>query len=164
MSNSEAHIEITFKAYQNSCEITTWYAVTPEQECAWKLWLAGQATAPSDEAVDAWLDKNEAKLDRADGPAVVMKFSDGSRIEEWWVNDNLHRVGGPAVLEINANGSGREHWYTNDKLDRADGPAIVVYDANGNILFEQWYHDGVLENSQGPVPPGFGKPPSHPAP
>jgi hypothetical protein len=164
MSNSAAHIAITFKAYENSCEMTTWYTVTLEQERAWKLWLAAQATPPSDEAVDTWLNKNGAKLDRADGPAVVMNFSDGSRIEEWWANDKLHRVGSPALIETNANGSQREQWYTNDKLDRADGPAIVVRDSDGTILFEQWHHDGVLEKSRGLAPRGLGKPPSNPAP
>lgn len=164
MSNSETHIEITFKVVRDSCEITSWYAVTPEQERAWKLWLAGQDTAPSDEAIDAWLDKNEAKLDRADGPAILMKFSDGSRIEEWWANGNLHRIGAPALVEINANGSRREQWYTNDKLDRANGPAIVVRDRDGTILFEAWYHDGLFEKSRGLAPHGLGKPPSSPAP
>ena len=163
MSKSEAHIEITLKLDGASCEITSCYALTPEQERARKQWMAGQATAPSDEAVDGWLDNNGAKLDRADGPAVVMKFSDGSRIEKWWANGNLHRVGAPALLEINANGSRREQWYTNDKLDRADGPAIVVHDPGGIILFEQWDHDGVLENSRRPAR-GPDKPPSHPAP
>jgi hypothetical protein len=119
--------------------------------------------------METWLNKNadnvNPKLDRADGPAVIMNFSDGSRTEEWWVDGKVHRTGAPAVLDFNADGSlSREVWFTNDKIDRADGPAIVVRGHDGTILSEQWYHHGVLDKSREPAPRSPVKPPSSPAP
>lgn len=157
------HIIIVSRVAGNSCEITSWYAATPWVKRAWDIWLSGHAT-PADTAVDAWLHRNQLKLDRADGPAVVMTFPDGSFVEEWWIDGHLHRVNAPALLENNANGSQRELWYTHDKLNRPDGPAVVVRGQDGTVLLEQWYRDGVLEKNGGSLPLRPAKPPSGPTP
>ena len=158
------HITITSTIADNSCEVTSWYAATHETKHTWDVWLAEHAMAPSGTEVDEWLHDSQLKLDRVDGPAVVMTFRDGSFIEEWWVDGHLHRLNAPAILETNADGSRRELWYTDDKLDRADGPAVVVRGRDGMVLFDEWYRDGVLQKNGDTPPRRTAKPASGPMP
>ena len=73
--------------------------------------------------------RQNEKLHRLDGPAVINKNGDKS----WYKNGLLHREDGPAIEWKN----GDKSWYKNGLLYREDGPAIEWKDGD-----KSWYLNG----------------------
>jgi hypothetical protein len=66
--------------------------------------------------------RKDGKLDRADGPASIIRGRTGTVLSEF--------------------------WYRDGKLDRADGPAIIDRDAATGLVIEQhWFKDGQLSHT-----------------
>ena len=99
--------------------------------------------------------RKDGKLDRADGPAwIVRDKATGVTYEEWWKDGKLDRADGPAwIVRDKATGTvTREAWWKDGKLDRADGPAGIVRDkATGAVTHEEWRKDGKLDRADGPA-------------
>jgi hypothetical protein len=55
--------------------------------------LAKDRVQPDAESIATWLKKNGAKLDRADGPAYIETFADGTHIEKWYTDGLFIRNG-----------------------------------------------------------------------
>ena len=88
-----------------------------------------------------WLDD---QLHRTDGPAIICYRPDGSvRLEEYWLDDQLHRTDGPAIIWYNPAGSvERECYFLDHQLHRDSGPAIIWYDEDSRPKEEQYWLDG----------------------
>ncbi|NVM34060.1 MAG: hypothetical protein HWN81_00595 [Candidatus Lokiarchaeota archaeon] len=88
----------------------------------------------SDGSILDYYNRNK-ELHRLDGPAV--EFADGDKY--WYVEGKRHRLDGPAVEWAD----GDKEWYVEDKLHRLDGPAIECADGdkywciNGKHLTEE---------------------------
>ena len=69
---------------------------------------------------------------------------DGSvRLEEYWLDDQLHRTDGPAIIWYNPAGSvERECYFLDHQLHRDSGPAIIWYDEDSRPKEEQYWLDG----------------------
>jgi hypothetical protein len=72
--------------------------------------------------------------------------------EEWRKNGTLDRADGPASIIRNWEGTVlSELWYRDGMLDRADGPAIIEHDAaTGKMVVEHWFKDGQSYRADGP--------------
>jgi hypothetical protein len=72
--------------------------------------------------------------------------------EEWRKDGKLDRADGPASIIRNWQGTVlSEFWYRDGKVDRADGPAIISHDAaTGEVVEEDWLKDGQPYRADGP--------------
>jgi len=108
-----------------------------------------QRVRPDGTVVEEWYRNDE--LHREDGPAWVARSPDGTVIEEWWYkNGRLHREDGPAHVVRSPDGTVIEGWYRNGITHREDGPAGVVRSPDGTVV-EEWYKNDELHREDGPA-------------
>lgn len=86
--NETTHIKVEFNTVGGT-RLEKWYALDAATLRKAAEWQAGQKTTPSAEQFSNWLDLNGGKLDRADGPAVIETYADGTRFEAWWTRGEL---------------------------------------------------------------------------
>lgn len=79
----------------------------------------------------------------ADEPSLIYELEDGGKVLQWHENDVLHRENGPAYVVKDSNGEViEERWLTRGKLNRSNGPTIVRKESKGK-LYELWFQYGV---------------------
>lgn len=89
-----------------------------------QLWKAQQKTPPTAKRFSDWLHDNGGKLDRANGPAITTTFSgDLNRVEQWFRNNQLHRKKDPAVIIYYSNGYRLKEWYNKGKFIKEERTA-----------------------------------------
>jgi len=94
-----------------------------------------------DGTVVEWWRKN-GELHREGGPAWVEHHPDGTVVEWWYKNGRRHRVGGPAYVEHRPDGTVIEEGCRNGRGHREDGPAYVERRPDGTVESEDWCLDG----------------------
>jgi hypothetical protein len=150
------HIELAYR--QNGYDITVWYAVPPDLDRAARAWAQqrAQTTVPTASALHDFLREKGAKLDRADGPALVMVSDGGTRITQYLRDNKYDRDDGPAVIGSYRDGTLSETWFHGDNFEKSRTSTIA---SNHDGTFsETWCHiDGVKLH-------GPGARPSSPAP
>ena len=126
--NDAQPIRLTLEFNTASGMGTTYYALEAQTYRQLRIWQAQQKQQPTSQDLNAWLNKNGGKRDRADGPAVVVTRPDGYRREVWYRNGQFDRADGPAFVETRADGSSYEAWYRNGEFVKAEtlaNPATI---------------------------------------
>jgi antitoxin component YwqK of YwqJK toxin-antitoxin module len=96
------------------------------------------------------------ELHRDDGPARITNDAHGALIEEFYRNGKLHRENGPARIEQQPDGSHYgEYWYRNGEQHCSDGPAVIEREADGSLAEEYWLN-GQLHRDDGPAEIEYG--------
>ncbi len=150
-SKTTRHITLTFKTETlngTDVEITNCYIVSEKTLHSALAWLAHQKHQTAN-ALDSWLRKHDAKLDRRDGPAMVERYTSGNGRELYYRNGKIHRGNGPAVI-TRAHCMRNEEYYREGKYHRDDGPAVVTRLQDGSIR-ESYYNRGRRHREDGPA-------------
>jgi hypothetical protein len=116
--------------------------------------------SPDDSYIYQDWSTEDGYLDRADGPAFIVRDAKTGTVafEQWRKNGYLDRPDGPAVIERDpATGIVTdEQWWEDGKRiawpHAADFPAIIAHDVKtGKITQEGWFDDGYLDRADGPA-------------
>lgn len=134
-----AHIELRFREYGR--DVTVYYAVDADTLRSAEIAIAAREDEMSAQALRDWLSNHGGYLDRVDGPAHVVVWPDGMRLEEWYRNGQLHREGAPAFIIRHPDDSTTEVYYSDGQVSREDGPARVMRRTDGSMI-EAFYRNG----------------------
>src|ERR1022692_2945452 len=108
-----SHIKITYM--NGGFEVTRIYAISEDTLGEAQLWSVADQVIPSrpktGEQLRDWLKSKGCQLDSCDGPALVMRNTDGVTYEAYLRNGKLHREGGPAIIRRYRSGEVVELFY-----------------------------------------------------
>ena len=102
---------------------------------------------------EEWKDEN-GRLHREDGPARIVRHSNGNvKDEMWYKNGKIHRDGDlPAVFQYYPDGELEfEFWMKEDKKHRVDNPAVIKYYKSGKIDLIIYYVEGLIHREGAPA-------------
>ncbi len=103
---------------------------------------------------EVWRDE-EGRIDRPDGPAIILRNEDEEPFFwEWYRHGLIHRDGAPAQIhhQIGDKRCSRwECWYQDGKKHRDLAPAEIAIDLDSGVQYEHiWYQFGEEHREHGP--------------
>lgn len=105
--------------YGGDAHVTFTLALTPElRRIAEEHLKASRQNREMGLSLGFYLQENGAILHNENGAESIMTWSSGARIDEYYINNQIHRSDGPARIETRPDGSRIESYFDHGELLR----------------------------------------------